>query len=75
MGLNNKYIFDGLSLSVYKKALNRKESILTTVDGSLYFYDKSDFYKLQKTEIPLELEKVKDTKVREELEKIIFENE
>ena len=75
LGLNNKYIFDGLSLSVYKKALNRKESILTTVDGSLYFYDKSDFYKLQKTEIPLELEKVKDTKVREELEKIIFENE
>ena len=75
LGLNNKYIFDGLSLSVYKKALNRKESILTTVDGSLYFYDKSDFYKLQKTEIPLELEKVKDNKVREELEKIIFENE
>ena len=74
-GLNNKYIFDGISLSVYKKALNRKESILTTADGSLYFYDKSDFYKLQKTEIPLELEKVKDTKVREELEKIIFENE
>lgn len=75
LDLNNKYIFDGLSLSVYKKALNRKESILTTVDGSLYFYDKSDFYKLQKTEIPLELEKVKDIKVREELEKIIFENE
>ena len=75
LGLNNKYIFDGLSLSVYKKALNRKESILTTVDGSLYFYDKSDFYKLQKTEIPLELEKVKDIEVREELEKIIFENE
>ncbi|QYS89630.1 hypothetical protein [Flavobacterium davisii] len=74
-GLNNKYIFDGISLSVYKKALNRKESILTTADGSLYFYDKSDFYKLQKTEIPLELEKVKDNKVREELEKIIFENE
>jgi hypothetical protein len=75
IGLNDKYIFDGITLSVYRKVINRQESILTTTDGSLYFYDKLDFYKIQKTDIPLELVKVKDPVVREELEKIIFENE
>jgi hypothetical protein len=75
IGLNNKYIFDGITLTVYRKVINRQESILTTTDGSLYLYDKLDFYKIQKTDIPLELVKVKDPLVREELEKIVFENE
>lgn len=64
----NKYTFDGTTLVVYKKPLNKAEYIFTSSAGLSYFYDKVNYYKLENTETPLDLIVVKDPAVKEELE-------
>lgn len=71
----NKYTFDGKTIIVYKKTLNKAEYVLTSSSGLRYYFDGANYYKIEKTEIPLDLIVVKDPAVKEELERILFDNE
>ena len=71
----NKYLYDGKTIVVYKKTLNKKQYVLTSSSGLSYFFDGINYYQIENTDVLLDLIVVKDAAVKEELERILFDNE
>lgn len=71
----NKYLYDGKTIVVYKKTLNKKQYVLTSSSGLSYFFDGINYYQIENTDKLLDLIVVKDATVKEELERILFDNE
>jgi hypothetical protein len=46
----NKYLYDGKTIVVYKKTLNKKQYVLTSSNGLSYFFDGVNFYQIENTD-------------------------
>jgi hypothetical protein len=72
---NDKYIFDGKTLTLFSKFNPKQVAILVTDDQNYFLKKGSVYYNLKITKVPIPLEKVTNATTLEIVEKITFENE
>ncbi|TRX01352.1 hypothetical protein [Flavobacterium gawalongense] len=72
---NEKYSFDGKTLTLFCKYDPKQYGIIVTEDQRYFLKKGSVFYNLKISSVSLPLEKVTDAATIESLEKITFENE
>ncbi len=66
-----KYLFVGKSLIIYDEKQGNINIILSNQKGNFYFYNGNDYFEIFETATPLDLEFLKNDKIKEEIREVI----